>query len=83
MCTAAIYNSTFFNNNATILSSETSGIIITYGNLNITSCYFMNNYCGAIQIRGDSIVNIKRSMFTNNSAPSGRAVQMLGGEVNI
>ena len=46
MCTAVIYNSTFFNNNATVLSSETSsqgGIIITYGNLNITSCYFMNN----------------------------------------
>ena len=86
MCTAVIYNSTFFNNNATVLSSETSSqgsIIITYGNLNITSCYFMNNYGGAIQIQGDSTVNIERSMFTNNSALSGGAVYVRGGEVSI
>ena len=87
-CTAVIYNSTFFNNkiNATVLSSETSslsGIIIAYGNLNISSCYFMNNNGGAIQIQGDSTVNIERSMFTNNSALSGGALYVKGGEVSI
>ena len=85
-CTAVFYNSTFLNNNATYLLSKTSSqgsIITNYGSLNITSCYFISNSGGAIQILEESTVNIKRSVFTNNSAPNGGAVYVRGGEVSI
>ena len=83
---AVIYNSTFFNNAIRLPSGKSflGGIIVTFGNLNITSCYFINNYnIGAVHVQGDNKVNIERSIFTNNSALYGGAVYVSGGEVSI
>ena len=82
---AIICNSTFFNNAIRLPSGKSflGGIIVTFGNLNITSCYFINNYnIGAVHVQGDNKVNIERSVFTNNSALYG-AVYVSGGEVSI
>lgn len=82
-CSAEVFNCTFFNNTIINLSNETflrGGIIYAYGNLNITLCYFIENYGGVIAMQG---INIKRSVFKNNSAQHGAAVYTESSEGSI
>ena len=90
-----ICNSTIINNKVRSLSRKQGfegGVIITHGNLNVTSSNFANNFPildnfyyqgGAIRIDGDVTVNISDCVFTNNHAQIGGAVYARGGIVNI